>query len=73
MVKHVYRSACKVPLLLSGFVMRLEFSRQFFEKYLSVKVMKIRPLAAELFLRTDGHTDSHDEANCRFSQYCKGP
>jgi hypothetical protein len=36
--------------------------------------MKIRPVGAELFnvdRQTDGKTDIHDEANSRFSQFCK--
>ena len=32
--------------------------------------MKIRPVVAELF-HVDGQTDRHDEANIRFSQFCK--
>jgi len=48
--------------------MKLEFSRQFFEKYPNIKAMKIRPLEAELFL-ADRRADGHDEANSRFSQY----
>jgi hypothetical protein len=34
-------------------------------------LMKIRPVRAELF-HLDGRTDGHDEANIRFSLYCKG-
>ena len=33
--------------------------------------MTIRPVGAELF-HADGRTDGHDEANCRFSQFCEG-
>jgi hypothetical protein len=32
--------------------------------------MKIRPLEAELF-HADGQTESYDEANNRFSQFCE--
>ena len=32
--------------------------------------MKIRPVGAEL-LHVDGRTDSHDEANSRFPQFCE--
>jgi len=31
--------------------------------------MKIRPVEVELFHA--GHTDRHDEANSRFSKFCK--
>ena len=34
--------------------------------------MKICPVRAELF-HADGHTDRHDEANSRFSQFCETP
>jgi len=36
--------------------------------------MKICPVGAEFFNadgRADGRTDRHDEANTRFSQFCK--
>jgi hypothetical protein len=36
--------------------------------------MKIRQVGAELFhadVKTDGRTDTHDEANSRFSQLCE--
>jgi hypothetical protein len=48
--------------------MKLESSRQIFEKY--SKFMKIRPVGAELF-HSDGRLDRHDEADSRFSQFCE--
>jgi hypothetical protein len=54
--------------------MKLEFSRQIFEKYSNIKVIKICPMGAELFHaggRTDGQTDRqtdrHDEAKSLFA------
>jgi len=47
--------------------MKLELSRQIFEKYSNFKT--IRPVGAELF-HAKGRTDIHDEANRRFSQFC---
>jgi len=45
--------------------MKLEFSRQIFEKNIQIlNFMKIRPVAAEF--RANGQTDKHDEANSRF-------
>jgi hypothetical protein len=41
-------------------LMKLEFSRQIFEKYSDVNLKKIRPVEAELFhadRQTDGQTD----------------
>ena len=48
--------------------MKLEFSRQIFEKYSISNVMKIHPIAAELF-HAEGRTERHDEAKSRFSQF----
>ena len=59
MIINVYWSPCTVP-------MKLEFSRQIFEKYF----LKICPVGAKLF-HADGRTDKHDEANSRFLQFCK--
>jgi hypothetical protein len=47
--------------------MKLEFSRQGFEKHIS-NFMKIRPVEAELF---HAHGQKYEEANSRFSQFCK--
>jgi len=49
--------------------MKLEFSRQVFEKY-SVANYLIRLMGSKLF-HADGRTDRHDEANSRFSQSCE--
>jgi len=46
--------------------MKLEFSRQSFEKQSHIKFQKIRPVTAE-FVHADGQTDGCDEANSRFS------
>jgi len=48
--------------------MKLEFSRQIFEKILNF--MKIRQVIAELF-HADTRIDRHDETNSRFSQFCE--
>jgi hypothetical protein len=45
-------------------VIKLEFSRQVFEKHSNTDFMKIRPVRAEF--RADGQ---NDEANSRFSQF----
>jgi hypothetical protein len=52
--------------------MEREFSRQIFENSPNIKLMKIRPVGAELF-HADGQTDRHDEANIHFSQFCGAP
>jgi hypothetical protein len=50
-------------------LMRLELSRQTFEKYWHVKFHEIRAVGAELF-HADGQIDTSDEANSCSSQFC---
>jgi len=53
----------------SSVVMKFEFSRQILERYPISDLIKIHPVAAELFhanRRTDGRTERHDEAISRF-------
>jgi hypothetical protein len=50
--------------------MKLEFSWQIFSENTQLSnFMKIRPVGAD----ADKRTDRHDEANCRFSQFCERP
>jgi hypothetical protein len=56
-----YRYCCQI-------LMKLEFSRRFFEK-LSVKFHE-NPSTGSRDVRF-GQTDRHDEANTRFSQFCE--
>jgi len=51
--------------------MKLEFSRQIFEKHSISNFMYIRPVGAGFY--ADGRTDWHGEPNSRFSQYCRRP
>ena len=57
----------KYRLLLSDFSKTWIFSTDFRK---IPDFMKILSMGAEL-LHTDGRTDRHDEANCRFSQFCE--
>jgi hypothetical protein len=51
--------------------MKLEISRQIFEKKSHISnLIKILPVGAELFL-TDRQTDGHDKGNSRFTHFCK--
>jgi hypothetical protein len=52
--------------------MKLEFSLQIFEKYVS-NFMKNCSVWTELLMRTDGRTERHDEADSRFSQFSDAP
>jgi len=48
--------------------MKLEFSRQIFEKFSNIRVYENPPtVSAELF-----HVDRHDEASSRFPQFYEG-
>jgi hypothetical protein len=49
--------------------MKLEFSEQISEKYSDINFMKLHPVGAEF--SADGQTDTRDEANSRFSQFCE--
>jgi hypothetical protein len=61
----MYRLLCQV-------VMKLEFSRQIFEKSSNVKFMEIRPEGAELLVRTDGRTDMAT-LKVNFRNFAKSP
>jgi hypothetical protein len=57
-------------------VTKVVFSQQIFDKYPNFKLLKIRPVVAQLFRaneQTDGRTDSHGEATSRFSQILERP
>jgi len=51
--------------------MKLEFSRQIFEKYSNVKFHE-NPSSGSRAVPC-GQRDRHDEANSRFSQVCERP
>ena len=56
-------------------LMKLEFSRQVFDKYSNIKFNENTSGASQAVPcrrtdgRTDGQTDRHDEANSLFSQF----
>jgi hypothetical protein len=63
----------KWPLFLSYFNESLFFP-MVFQKYTQISAfMKIRPMAAELFILMSRRrqTDRHDEANNCFTQFCE--
>ena len=76
-IKNVYRSSCKVPVIVVTFYETWILWAIFRKKNTQTSnFMKIRPVGAELF-RVDGRTDipgeRHDEANNRCSQFCERP
>ena len=50
--------------------MKIELSWKIFEKYSNIKFYK-NPSSGGKLLQADGETDSHDETNSRFSQFCE--
>jgi hypothetical protein len=69
MITNVYRSSCKVPVIVVRFWWNFEFSRQTFGKYLTIKFNKNPTIGNRLV--PCGRTDGHYEANSRFPQFCK--
>jgi hypothetical protein len=53
--------------------MKLEFSREILEKKKAQisNLIKILPVEAEFFFHADRRIDKYEEANSRFSQFCK--
>ena len=69
MIKNLYWSSCKVACYACQILMKLQFSRQIFEKYSNIKFMTIRPVRAELF-HEDGRTDM-TKLIVPFLQFCE--
>ena len=67
MIKNVYWSSCKVPVIIIPILMILEVSRHIFEKYSNTKFHE-NPSSGTRVVPC-GQTDRHDEANSRFSQF----
>jgi len=77
MIKNLYWSSYKLPVIFVRFDWKLNFLNRFSKNAQTWNVMKIRPVGAEVFHaegRTDGRTDRqtnrNDKAVSSFSQYC---
>jgi len=75
MIINVYWSSCTVPIIPVS-VMKLEFSRQVFEKYSNIKFHENLSSGSRIIpcRQTDRrpvrHMDRHNEANSHFLQFC---
>jgi len=47
----------------------MEFLQSFYKNSQISNLMKIRPVGAEFFMRTDGQTDGYDENKSHLSQF----
>jgi hypothetical protein len=60
MIKHVFRSYCRISVILVRFYCNLNFLDRFSKNTRTLNVMQIRPVGAELFHDlgwTDGRMD----------------
>jgi hypothetical protein len=71
MIKDVYRSLCKEPIILVRFSNELEFSRQIFEKSSNTKFHKNPSRRNRVFPcgQTGGPKDRHYQANSGFRNF----
>jgi hypothetical protein len=61
MVKNVFRSSCKVPLILARFEQKVNFYSRFTKIFFSeTKFYSIRPVGAEV-LHSDGRTEGQTD------------
>ena len=69
-IQNVYRSSCKVTVIIARFWWYLNFLDRFSKNPQISNFMKIRPVGGELF-HADGQTYKHGDANSHFSQFCE--
>ena len=68
---NVHRSSCEVPVILVRFQCNLNFPDRFSKSTRISNLMKSVQWEQSCSMRTDEQTDRNDEANSRFSQFCK--
>ena len=72
MIKNVYWSSLKVPVIVVSFQWNSKSLDTFSKNIRIHKFMNIRPVGVELF-HAEGRTDRHDKAHSRFSQFRYAP
>ena len=72
MITNVYRSSCKVAVILVRLLRNWNLLERFSKNTKISNFMKIRPAGAEL-LHADGQTDGYDEDNSCFLQFYESP
>jgi hypothetical protein len=70
MIKNVYWSSHKVPIILVIFKLKENPFKRLLKHTQISNFMKIHPMGAELF-HVDRRMDRHDKTNSHLSQFCK--
>jgi hypothetical protein len=71
-IKNVYWSSCKVPVVIVRFERNLKFINRFSKNTEMSNFLKISPSGTEL-LFAEGQTDRHDVVNSRILQFANAP
>ena len=72
MINNIWWSSCKVGFILFRFYWKFKFPTDCREvPKISWKSFQLEE--PNCSVRTDGYTDSHDEANCRFCNFVNAP
>jgi hypothetical protein len=74
MIKNAFWYSCKAPRYSCPILMEFEFFQQISEKYSNIIYHETLSSGRQVIPsrgQIDRRTDKHDEAYCRFSQFCE--